>query len=153
MTTQLSAEPLTDEAFAPFGAVLRATPDGGPFSDAEGRLDLSAGTPRFYLMQLADKPARFAGITRHRQVTQCLSAVGGGSWLIAVAPPDVVPTPADVRAFVVPGDVALLLGKGTWHAGPFFDPPEMSFVNLELADTNVVDHDTHRFAEPLDVVR
>ena len=33
---------------------------------------------------------------------------------------------------------------GTWHAGPLFDNAnEMDFYNLELADTNVVDHNTH----------
>jgi ureidoglycolate lyase len=32
------------------------------------------------------------------------------------------------------------LHLGTWHVGPFFVPDEVSFFNLELADTNVVDH-------------
>jgi hypothetical protein len=30
-------------------------------------------------------------------------------------------------------------------AGPLFDAGEMDFYNLELADTNVVDHNTHHY--------
>ena len=37
-------------------------------------------------------------------------------------------------------DLALMLARGTWHAGPLFDAPQADFFNLELADTNVVDH-------------
>jgi ureidoglycolate lyase len=35
-----------------------------------------------------------------------------------------------------------MLHKGTWHAGPLFEGAAQSFFNLELADTNVVDHHT-----------
>jgi hypothetical protein len=42
---------------------------------------------------------------------------------------------------MVPGHVATKLHRGTWHAGPFFDTEdEIRFVNLELSDTNEVDH-------------
>jgi ureidoglycolate lyase len=148
----VTARPLTAESFSPYGEVLRPTADGSPPLPGEDRLDLSRGTPRFYLMELADKPARFVSITRHRQVTQCLAAVGGSQWLLAVAPPGDPDDPTrrpsldEVAGFLVPGDVAVLLHRGTWHAGPFFDAPTMSFFNLELADTNVVDHQSHSLA-------
>jgi ureidoglycolate lyase len=147
-TIALTARPLTPEAFAPFGTVLAATEDGVPAGDVDAALELSAGTPRYYLMHLRDKLPRFDRITRHRAVTQCLASVGGAPWLLAVAPPldldDPAATPdaAQLAAFVVPGDVAVLLARGTWHAGPYFTAPEMSFFNLELADTNQVDHHT-----------
>lgn len=156
-TRTLRVEPLTAEAFAPFGSVVEPLEDGTPMTPAEAVLDVSRGTARFYAMHLEDKPARFTGITRHRQVTQALAAVGGGSWLLAVAPPvdvDVehaVPALDDVRAFEVPGDVAVLMHRGTWHAGPFFEGPEMSFFNLELSDTNQVDHQTHRLDRELGI--
>jgi len=36
--------------------------------------------------------------------------------------------------------------QATWHAGPLFKgTPHMDFYNLELSDTNVVDHNTHDF--------
>ena len=40
----------------------------------------------------------------------------------------------------MPGTVAVALHRATWHAGPFFDAPTQDFFNLELADTNQVDH-------------
>ncbi|XP_024517675.1 uncharacterized protein LOC9657510 [Selaginella moellendorffii] len=40
------------------------------------------------------------------------------------------------------------LNEGTWHAGPLFgDRDSMVFYNLELSDTNVVDHTTHVFED------
>jgi ureidoglycolate hydrolase len=149
----LDVRALTDEAFAPFGAVLRSVPDGAAPAPGEAELDLSAGRPRFYVMGLERRPLVFSGLTRHRRVSQVLAAVGGGAWWLAVAPPGDVADPgerprlADVRAFEIPGDVAVLLRTGTWHAGPFFAPATMSFFNLELDDTNVVDHQTHSFAD------
>jgi len=40
--------------------------------------------------------------------------------------------------------VALALKRGTWHAGPSFTESPVDFLNLELADTNEVDHHTGR---------
>ena len=48
----------------------------------------------------------------------------------------------DIKAFRIPGDVAIKLHRGSWHAGPFFEDDEINFFNLELADTNEVDHQT-----------
>ena len=55
----------------------------------------------------------------------------------------------EIEAFVVPGDIALLLSAGTWHAGPFFEAEGMAFFNLELSDTNEVDHQSYRLDEAL----
>lgn len=142
---------LADESFAPFGAVLTAVPDGDAPREGERLLDLSRGTPRFYLMALQDRPPRFDSITRHRSVTQVLASVAGEQWMIAVAPPGLVddledrPSADDVRVFRVKGDAAVLLRRGTWHAGPFFAGERMSFFNLELDDTNQVDHQNFGF--------
>jgi ureidoglycolate hydrolase len=140
----LLAQPISAGAFAPFGDFIPQTEDGVPFCAADAKLDLSQGTPRFYVMRLDARPMTFTRITRHLKVTQCLAAVGGKPWLIAVAPPQdgdaAEPALADIKAFVVPGDAAIKLHKGTWHAGPFFEGRELGFFNLELADTNVTDH-------------
>jgi ureidoglycolate lyase len=139
---------LSPESFAPFGQVIAPADDGGPLAPNEAQLDLSRGRPRFYIMRLSRRGLRFREITRHRQVTQCLAAVGGKSWFIAVAPPGQVddakalPALDDIKAFRIPGDVAIKLHRGTWHAGPFFEDDAISFFNLELADTNEADHQT-----------
>lgn len=97
-------------------------------------------------MRLPNSGLVISRITRHRQVTQVLASAGGQPWLLAVAPPPAVDTaeaePAleDIRAFRIPGNVAVMLLRGAWHAGPLFEADEASFFNLELSDTNVTDH-------------
>lgn len=150
--TPLAATPITRNAFVSFGSVIEAMPDGVPAGNIDGALDLSHGTPRFYIMALTHREPTVLTITRHKQATQVLASVGGATWLLVVAPPSKAkPDPASIRAFSIPGDVAVLLSCGTWHAGPYFEPAEMKFFNLELEDTNVVDHETCDLAEEFGV--
>jgi ureidoglycolate hydrolase len=77
-----------------------------------------------------------------------LGALEGKNWLIAVAPPNNdVDTPVieEIKAFWIPGNCFIKLEVGTWHAGPYFEHEVVDFYNLELADTNVVDHFTYNF--------
>jgi ureidoglycolate hydrolase len=142
----LQVRPISAEAFAPFGTLIEVAEDGKLFGPDEAQLVLDRGTPRFYVMRLHRRPPGFRHITRHLSVTQCLASVSGKPWLIAVAPPndpddpDAGCDPEAIRAFLVPGTAAISLHRSTWHAGPFFDDPTMDFFNLELADTNQVDH-------------
>lgn len=140
----LVAEPISDAAFKPFGRLIEATEDMVPAGEIDAALDLSGGAPRFYIMRLDFRGYVVRGITRHAAVTQVLASVGGKPWMLCVAPPvdGDAPDPAQIRAFSIPGDVAVLLYRGSWHAGPYFHDPEMRFFNLELIDTNVVDHFT-----------
>ncbi|WP_448564609.1 hypothetical protein [Trichothermofontia sp.] len=39
------------------------------------------------------------------------------------------------------------LAIGTWHAGPYFDHDWVDFYNLELSDTNEVDHFSYDFRQ------
>ncbi|MDB5405848.1 MAG: ureidoglycolate hydrolase [Rhodospirillales bacterium] len=150
---ELALTPLTRDAFAPFGDLIEPTEDGVPFGPDDACLDLSQGTPRFYIMRLPARGLVFRRITRHRCTTQCLAALEGKSWLIAVAPPRDIDDPAaeptleEIKAFRVPGNMAIKLHRGTWHAGPSFAEGEIDFVNLELADTNEVDHQNSMLAE------
>ncbi|MEM8641650.1 MAG: ureidoglycolate lyase [Cyanobacteria bacterium P01_G01_bin.54] len=149
MRTSLTPHPLTPETFAPYGQVLSPEPDGKPFDRTDAQLDLSQGTPRFYLMQLQERGLQFSRITRHQHCTQCLGAIGGQTWYLAVAPPsaDPQPDPESIRAFCIAGPCFIKLHKGTWHAGPYFEPANLTFYNLELSDTNLVDHTTHDFGQ------
>eukprot|EP00899_Mesostigma_viride_P008687 jgi/Mesvir1/1781/Mv08178-RA.1 len=99
-------------------------------------------------MRLPRRGARFTRITHHAQVTQCLGCLGDKPWYVGVCPPGTLPSPDNLRAFRVPAGVFVKLHVGTWHAGPLFDGVDhMDFYNLELADTNVVDHTNHDFAK------
>ncbi|GGX14266.1 hypothetical protein GCM10007242_20800 [Pigmentiphaga litoralis] len=141
----LQVEPLDPSAFLPYGQVMAEGEDGVPFGPDDAQLLLDRGIPRFYVMRLDHRPWEATRLTRHQQVTQCLASVGGTPWCLVVAPPSspAADTPAlsDIRAFLIPGNVAVMLKVGTWHAGPYFEGATASFFNLELSDTNVVDHD------------
>jgi ureidoglycolate lyase len=142
----LPSVPLTLAAFASFGQVIAPSDDGTLFGPSEAQLILNNGTPRLYIMRLQTRGLAFDKITRHVRVTQCLAAIGGGEWLLAVAPPlapddrAAMPDPASIQAFRISGPVGIKLHRGTWHAGPFFTAPTMDFLNLELSDTNETDH-------------
>ena len=142
--TVLTPADINPANFALFGQVISPGEDGTPFGPDDAQLDLSAGTPRLYIMRLEARGLVFIRITRHSLVTQCLAAMGGKEWLLAVAPPCApgqTPDPASIRAFRIPGTVAVNLHRGSWHAGPFFTEPRVDFLNLELADTNESDHE------------
>lgn len=140
----LTAQALTAERFRPFGQVIWPAADDAPFGPADAQLTLQPGIPRFYIMQLSHRGQRFSQITRHQRCTQCLGALEGKDWLIAVAPPTskAEPDPARIEAFWVPGNCFIKLSLGTWHAGPYFAADAVSFYSLELSDTNLVDHHT-----------
>uniref|UniRef100_A0A0E0JQM0 Ureidoglycolate hydrolase n=1 Tax=Oryza punctata TaxID=4537 RepID=A0A0E0JQM0_ORYPU len=166
----LQAVEATPESFAPFGQVIAATSDGDEFGRHDAQLDLSRGIPRFYIMRLEKRPLEFCTITHHASVTQCLGSIGGEDWYLGVAKPSIVedgthgqggdgrkpvqsraghyylpPDPAEVCVFRVSGTKFLKLHIGTWHAGPQFKADAVDFYNLELSNTNIVDHTTHDF--------
>jgi ureidoglycolate hydrolase len=145
---QLPAEWVTPENFRPYGQVIFASEDGKCFDEEDAQLNLWNGTPRFYIMRLYKNGRKFHKITRHAQCTQCLGALEGKDWFIAVAPPNSEsdrPTIENLKAFHIPGNCFIKLEVGTWHTGPYCDQDFIDFYNLELTDTNIVDHFTHDF--------
>ena len=99
-------------------------------------------------MRLRQRGRTFDKITRHNLCTQCLGSLQGLDWFMAVCPPSTATEPDldRLKAFWIPGDCFIKLEVGTWHAGPYFDHEVVDFYNLELSDTNIVDHDTHNFS-------
>lgn len=143
----LVAQVLTPEAFRPYGQMITACADGKAYDGNDAQLDLSQGTPRFYMMRLHQKGRRFSQITRHDRCTQCLGSIEGKAWLIAVAPAGSKPLQRDIVAFHIPGNCFIKLDRGTWHAGPYFDEEFVDFYNLELSNTNLTDHQTYNLLE------
>ena len=147
---QLQAQWVTRENFLRYGQVIFPSQDGKLFDHEDAQLVLDKGIPRFYIMRLQQRGRKFHKITRHRLCTQCLGSLEGKDWLIAVCPPnDSVKKPAlkDIMAFRIPGNCFIKLALGTWHAGPYFDHEVVDFYNLELSDTNLVDHFTHNLRQ------
>jgi ureidoglycolate hydrolase len=95
-----------------------------------------------------NRGTRFRTITQHQRCTQCLGALEGKDWFMAVAPPSAAdqPDPSKICAFHIPGNCFIKLDVGTWHAGPYFCHSTVNFYNLELSDTNITDHQTCNLA-------
>lgn len=147
---QIPAQLITVDNFRPFGQVIFPSQDGKGFDAEDAQLNLQNGIPRFYIMHLTHRGRKFHKITRHVKCTQCLGSLAGKDWLIAVAPPNNnIDEPAieQIAAFRIPGNCFIKLEVGTWHAGPFFDHEFVDFYNLELSDTNIIDHFTHNFSQ------
>ena len=146
---RVAALPVTPDLFQPYGQMITAIEDGQPYGDQDAQLELQNGIPRFYIMRLHNRGRKFHKITRHRRCTQCIGALAGQEWFIGVAPPGDAPKPdrEQIRIFRIPGNSFIKLAVGTWHAGPLFDAPSIDFYNLELSDTNIVDHDTCNLLE------
>ncbi len=144
---KIKANWITPEQFKPYGQVIFASKDGQVYDEMDAQLNLKNGIPRFYIMRLRQKGRQFHKITRHVQCTQCLGSLEGKNWLMAVAPPSETDEPNldQLAAFQIPGNCFIKLEVGTWHAGPYFEADQVDFYNLELSDTNIVDHFTHDF--------
>lgn len=142
---KLSAPLITPADFQPYGQVIYPSHDGKTYGADDAQLVLDQGIPRFYIMRTSQRGMKFHVITRHNRCTQCLGSLANKSWLLAVAPPSdgAEPDRGQMKAFTIPGDCFIKLHVGTWHAGPYFqDFDFVDFYNLELADTNIIDHQT-----------
>lgn len=157
IVVDLAVETVTAEAFAPFGMMIAPNNDGTPASLQQTPLDLSQGVPRFYTMRLPAPGLDIRGITRHQRVTQVLASAGGRDWYLGVAAPGELVTAHGepeldrIHGFHIPGDIAVQLHLGTWHAGPLFEGEPAAFFNLELTNTNDVDHDSCELTRDHDV--
>lgn len=145
---QLSAIAISKSNFAPYGELITPSPDGKAFDESDAVLNLHNGIPRFYIMHLEHRGRSFDRITRHHSCTQCLGSLAGKEWFIAVCPPSSACEPdlERLRAFRIPGDCFIKLEIKTWHPGLYFDGEAIDFYNLELSNTNVIDHFTYNFA-------
>jgi ureidoglycolate lyase len=142
---QVKIEPLTDEAFAPFGQVISAKdrpPDFETESGTQGwAVDFSAGRPLVMLLRTRYQGLRLSKLERHFNLTQTFLPLAGAPAVVAVAPPSAdrtaIPAPTAVRAFLLDGTQGYVLARGTWHSLDRFP--------LYPADTQwviITDHET-----------
>ncbi|MEY2398473.1 MAG: hypothetical protein QOJ00_1647 [Actinomycetota bacterium] len=117
------AEPLTDEAFAPFGQVI----DTGDMV-----MELSDGE-EFMLNVLSydRRELKVDHLNRHHKATQALVALAGKPTLLVVAAKEFDFSTRDhlkhIRAFICDGTAGVNLSLATWHWGPY---PLMDHVDL-----------------------
>ena len=127
----LKAEPLTPEAFAPFGVVL--SPAGRerlPVNTYGDKLNLfrepfeSDQPIEWFIVQGHRRDMSALFLERHMLLTQAFIPMNGDAFVTVVAPPGCaeeggLPRLDETRAFVVPGNMAIQLHRGTWHENPF----------------------------------
>jgi len=148
----IHTEPLTADAFAPFGDVLSASgaPDRlinqgfcGRFHDrarldfgAEARAGLSIfkAVPRSF-------PYRLDLVERHPDGSQAFIPMTADPFLIIVAP-DQGGTPGKPRAFLTDGAQAINFHRGTWHGvlTPLAEPGLFAVVDRIGATPNLEEH-------------
>jgi ureidoglycolate hydrolase len=146
------AQELTDDAFAPYGDIIKPRRSGDqgdrayayrPGQEANHVPLVAEGEPMLRIMHQVRRGVVFSKVARHLRVSQCLGSLQGKEWFIAVAPPGSIAEPNPrldlLTAFRIPGDRLIKLHVGTWHAGPHFVHDECMFVSFENVDTNTRD--------------
>ncbi|MHB8452084.1 MAG: ureidoglycolate lyase [Mycobacteriales bacterium] len=123
----LTAEPLRQEAFAPFGQVIGAE---------EVRMELR-GDEVFHLDVLSydHRPLRMDHLNRHHKATQALYPLHGCAAVLVVGAAQLdFADPADLaelRAFVLDGTAGVNLALGTWHEGPWPVGAHVDLLNVQ----------------------
>ena len=139
---EIVPQPLTKEAFAPFGDVIDVPTAAGRtyYADALGNLrpHAKASLSMSYREPTPDRPLKSGMLERHEFSSQTFVPVDVGRWLIVVAPharaggPDM----AGLKAFVATGAQGVTYRPNTWHHGlTALDRPGRFAVFMWLAGT------------------
>lgn len=120
---ELIPQPLTKEAFAPFGDVIDVpeAPGRTYYNDALGNLrpDAKANLSLSLKAETPDRPLRSDYMERHEFSSQTFVPLDVERWLIVVAPhasaggPDVT----GMKAFIATGRQGVTYRPNTWHHG------------------------------------
>jgi ureidoglycolate lyase len=128
-TVHLKVQPMTREAFAPFGVLI----------DSRGsvEIDLGQGVPSLTGATSEWRPFQFDFMARHKKTMQVFSPLVSSQSVIAVAPPSVGNAPEIERvvAFLVDGRLPYAYHKGTWHTPPFPVREWASYLVVDRAGT------------------
>ncbi|MGI9658031.1 MAG: ureidoglycolate lyase [Gaiellaceae bacterium] len=125
----VAVEPMSEEAFAPFGDMIAVRGEPLPHVYGDTMDVYEAGfhecdvETEFIVTRYRLREPRVLYLERHHQITQTFIPMMGDPFIVAVAAPDAplengLPVLDSVRAFVVPGDAAAKLHRGTWHEVP-----------------------------------
>lgn len=126
----LTAQPLTAEAFAPYGDVIAARGEastiattinqgmGSRCSDL-ARVDVAADGGRAAISVITciaeALPITLRLMERHPLGSQAFVPLNGQRYVVVVAPAGAPPARADLRAFLCRGDQGINYHRGIWH--------------------------------------
>lgn len=120
---KIIAQPLTQQAFAPFGDVLHAPSDPGRnyFEDAlgNGRPCARPSLSMVRRMPIAGLPFEANLMERHEFSSQSFVPIDTGHWVVIVCPhlPQGGPDLAGLRAFIAQPEQGVTYRMNTWHHG------------------------------------
>ena len=120
---ELIPQPLTQEAFAPYGDVIAVPEVAGRtyYEDALGNLRPTAHASLSVSLkaETADRPLKADLLERHEFSSQTFMPLDVARWLIVVAPHATTGGPdlAGVRAFIANGKQGVTYRPNTWHHG------------------------------------
>ena len=155
-TVEVSMEPLSVGAFAPYGQLIAARE--GQADYARPLLDVwhlgyrSDAPARVQIMRYHEQPMTFHRLERHVHVTEGRIPLGGASAVLAVAGPtgeeaDAMPDPASVRAFRFDGSCGILFAPGTWHSLDCF-PLDARTADFVLLSDEATENEIESWREP-----
>ncbi|MBV6272740.1 ureidoglycolate lyase [Alcaligenaceae bacterium CGII-47] len=123
----LTIEPLTREAFAPFGEVIEVSDKARHFTINEGNTEryhdlanIDPGDDGRAIVSIFRGLARTLPFTvtmmeRHPKASQAFVPLSGRPYLVVVALPEARPTRADLRVFLCQGTQGVNYARGVWH--------------------------------------
>jgi ureidoglycolate lyase len=146
MFRTISVEPLTPEAYEPFGQVI-GSPQEPPTRENEERsywlmpaLDLVDGAFAIVYVEMRAQDYVVRRLHRHTMFEQALIPLGGKAFVHVVAPPGDVPDLSALRAFLVDGSQGVIIGQGTWHRNPAYPlAPKASLVLISRSESIVLE--------------
>jgi ureidoglycolate lyase len=154
-TRVLRLEPLTQEAFAAFGAVIEAPPQPGqrnPYTQWMGS-ERAGMTARLHVNHIAASvlPLHIDTLERHPHSAQIFVPLQISHFVVAVAPTlsDGTPDTASAKAFLAPGTLGILYAKGVWHMGATVLDRPGSFSVLMWRNDSSDDEEFYKLSEPL----
>jgi ureidoglycolate lyase len=147
-TIVLTVQPLTREAFAPYGEVL------GERGYAD--LDLDNGPASVVTQTVEARPFTFDFLGRHLRSEQVFAPLGAAVSVLAVAPPSqgnaALPDIKRLAAFLIDGSCAFKLHRGTWHASAFPLGEAATFLVVDREGTLEEDFELRDLKTSLGVV-
>ena len=119
MNRTLHIQPLTAEAFAPYGDVIQG-PEGLGRADDLANVQVGAdGRPQLSVLRAQSSnalPLTVKRVERHPLGTQAFIPMGGGTFFVVVAPAGEF-DPNKLAAFRTDGRQGINYKPGTWHHG------------------------------------
>ena len=151
MSRIIKVEPLTAEAFAPFGDLIEATGEAdkiinqgkcGRFHDL-ATMDFNGGRAGISLFhsKIEAFPVAIHMVERHPDGSQAFIPMSMAGFLVVVAP-DEAGTPGRPRAFVTQPGQAINFHRGTWHGVlcPLSEPGLFAVIDRIGTGANLEEH-------------